>query len=271
MLIAVAGNVWLPMTSPRRRYAIISQQLGISKVVVCIYPFFISSQFLEHQFTLRTKESHTEHLALLEGESAREDSVRYGINRDSALNELSYFHVCSGGLLPDIMHDLLEGALQYETKLMLQQFILREKYITLDEFNNRLERFELGYMEEKDRPSPISDTTLRSESSNTLKQAGMSNMHGYWSLGQGWYMYILGCHTVGGSSPSPSRQKFFDSHKILYETLFMCFNIIAAQMWLFGRVLPLLIGDRVPEDDEHWSNYLRMMEIVSPGVLSTLP
>lgn len=39
-------------------------------------------------------------------------------------------------------------------------------------------------------------------------------------------------------------------------------NTAAAQMWLFGRVLPLLIGDRVPEDDEHWSNYLRMMEIV---------
>ena len=112
--------------------------------------------------------------------------MEYGINRDSVLNELTYFHVCSGGLLPDIMHDILEGALQYEMKLMLQEFILREKYITLDGFNARLERFELGYMEEKDRPTPISDTTLRSESSNTLKQAGMSKMSiGAWvgSLG----------------------------------------------------------------------------------------
>lgn len=33
-------------------------------------------------------------------------------------------------------------------------------------------------------------------------------------------------------------------------------------MWLFGRILPLIIGDFVPEDSEHWSNYLRMMEIV---------
>lgn len=112
----------------------------------------ISSQFLEHQFTIRTKELHTQHLALLEGESANEDSVEYGINCDSVLNELTYFHVCSGGLLPDIMHDL-EGGLQYEMKLMLQEFILREKYITLDEFNARIECFDLGYMEEKDRPS----------------------------------------------------------------------------------------------------------------------
>ena len=104
----------------------------------------------------------------MEGESAIEDSVEYGINRDSVLNELTYFHVCSGGLLPDIMHDVLEGSLQYEMKLMLQEFILREKYITLDEFNARIERFDLGYMEEKDRPSPISDTTLRSESAMML-------------------------------------------------------------------------------------------------------
>ncbi len=32
-------------------------------------------------------------------------------------------------------------------------------------------------------------------------------------------------------------------------------------MWLFGRILPLLVGDFVPEDDERWENFLRMMEI----------
>ena len=33
-------------------------------------------------------------------------------------------------------------------------------------------------------------------------------------------------------------------------------------MLLLSRVLPLIIGDSVPEDDERWQNYLRMMEIV---------
>lgn len=33
-------------------------------------------------------------------------------------------------------------------------------------------------------------------------------------------------------------------------------------MWLFGRILPLLVGDYVPEDDECWDNFLRMMDIV---------
>ena len=33
-----------------------------------------------------------------------------------------YFHVCEGGLLPDVMHDIL-GALQYEVKIMLQAMV----------------------------------------------------------------------------------------------------------------------------------------------------
>ncbi len=73
---------------------------------------------------------------------------------------LRYFHVCNGGLLPDIMHDLLEGVLQYEMKLMLQEMIRVEKYFTLDEFNSRLSSTELGYMESKDKPTR---TTLMSQ------------------------------------------------------------------------------------------------------------
>ena len=33
-------------------------------------------------------------------------------------------------------------------------------------------------------------------------------------------------------------------------------------MWLLGRILPLLVADYVPDDDEHWLLYLQMMEIV---------
>ena len=33
-------------------------------------------------------------------------------------------------------------------------------------------------------------------------------------------------------------------------------------MWLLGRILPMMIGEMVPEDDEYWQNFLVMMEIV---------
>lgn len=36
----------------------------------------------------------------------------------------------------------------------------------------------------------------------------------------------------------------------------------AAQMWLLGRVLPYMIGEYIPQTDEHWQNYLRLLEIV---------
>lgn len=83
--------------------------------------------------------------------------------------------MCSGALLSDIMHDVLEGALQYELKLMLQLFIFQEQYLTLPEINDRIQYLDLGYMESKDRPSLVCDTNIdaRSGSSkNTLKQSG---------------------------------------------------------------------------------------------------
>ena len=37
--------------------------------------------------------------------------------------------------------------------------------------------------------------------------------------------------------------------------------IKASQMWCLSRMLPLFIGDFVPHDDEHWENYLRLLQI----------
>lgn len=67
------------------------------------------------------------------------------------------------------MHDVLEGALQYEVKLMLDYFVQTEQYFSVDAFNSRLINLELGYMEGKDRPTAISVTN----SVLILKQSGM--------------------------------------------------------------------------------------------------
>lgn len=47
-------------------------------------------------------------------------SITFGVNRLALLNSLDYFDVTSGALLPDVMHDVLEGALPLEMKLMLK-------------------------------------------------------------------------------------------------------------------------------------------------------
>lgn len=33
-------------------------------------------------------------------------------------------------------------------------------------------------------------------------------------------------------------------------------------MWLLGRLLPLMVGDRVPQDDPHWLCFLDLLRIL---------
>lgn len=109
---------------------------------------------------------------MIEADLSGEKSKEFGINRNSILNSLAYFNVCDGSLLPDVMHDLLEGALQYEVKLMLRLMIHLQGYFNMDELNSRLQHLELGYMESNNRPTPLSANTLNSDG-NSLKQNGL--------------------------------------------------------------------------------------------------
>ncbi len=38
--------------------------------------------------------------------------------------------------------------------------------------------------------------------------------------------------------------------------------LLASQMWCLGRLLPLMIGDQVSEDDEKWKNFLLLLSIM---------
>ncbi len=37
--------------------------------------------------------------------------------------------------------------------------------------------------------------------------------------------------------------------------------LLASQMWCLGRLLPLMIGDQVSEDDEKWKNILLLLAL----------
>ena len=69
------------------------------------------------------------------------------------------------------MHDVLEGVLPYEAKIVLQKFIQEDRYFQLDDLNHMIENFELGYAESANRPTPISYQTLTCND-NSLKQNG---------------------------------------------------------------------------------------------------
>jgi len=39
------------------------------------------------------------------------------------------------------------------------------------------------------------------------------------------------------------------------------FHIIAIQMWTLARYLPIIVGSYVPNDDEHWQNFLTLLDM----------
>ena len=67
-------------------------------------------------------------------------SKTYGINRRSALLDVTHFPFFDGGLPQDCMHDILEGTASREVKLLLNHCIT-ENYCTLDEYNKSLVYF----------------------------------------------------------------------------------------------------------------------------------
>ena len=48
----------------------------------------------------------------------------------------------------------------------------------------------------------------------------------------------------------------------MHEIIATCFVATASQMWVLGCILPLLIADHVPNDDDYWQLFLQLMEIV---------
>ena len=85
-------------------------------------------------------------------------SIECGINFNSILNQLKYFHVCSGALLPDIFHDLLEGVFPFEIKLLSITWFAMSNF--LDDLNSAVENIDPSHLDALDWPTPISHQTL---------------------------------------------------------------------------------------------------------------
>ena len=66
------------------------------------------------------------------------------LHHDPILNSLVWFH-STEGLPPDIMHDILEGALQYEVKEMLITFTQQKNYFTMGTLQNVVADFRYAY------------------------------------------------------------------------------------------------------------------------------
>lgn len=118
-------------------------------------------------FERRTKEMHQDHLnevANYMKMTTREKaalgynpSVLHGVNRRSELLDINYFDVTKA-LVPDLMHVVHEGVLEFVCRLVLIHVIKEEGTLTLPEVNARIQALSKAF--ERDRPGVILDDHL---------------------------------------------------------------------------------------------------------------
>lgn len=149
-----------------------------TKVTIITFCLFVNSykqyqlfifQFNEGCFTLRTRAIHDCHVSSLNGPLASHSATTYGVMFNSVLNSSRFFHVVDG-LVPDIMHDILEGGLQLHIKWLLRHFIQDDKYFSLATLNTRIECFCYGSSDSQNKPSPLNAETISSAKSS-VKQS----------------------------------------------------------------------------------------------------
>lgn len=128
-------------------------------------------QFTEADFQPRTRATYESHVADLNGALRSHIATTYGITNKSILNTSRYFHVVDG-LVPDIMHDMLEGTLQLTLKCLLCYLIKDQSMFSLTTLNERIASFHYGQANVQNRPSEISRSSFNS-TADTLRQSGI--------------------------------------------------------------------------------------------------
>lgn len=97
-----------------------------------------------------------------------------GIHEDSPFNRIRYFHATD--CCADIMHDINEGILHYNTSEILLHFIKR-KYFTLKQLNEEKHRRKYGESEDNNRSSKIRKKDLRNKKLKMTASESHSFVH----------------------------------------------------------------------------------------------
>lgn len=83
-----------------------------------------------------------------------------GIKELCVFHEIQSFHVTNNYAV-DIMHDILEGVCKYDIGMMLKVMVYNLNYFTIDTLNNRIESFNYGTIDIRNRPPLISNDSLK--------------------------------------------------------------------------------------------------------------
>lgn len=111
--------------------------------ICCISKYDAQNIFEHSKFEIRNRENLQQHLT----------TFSHGVVRSCPLNDLNFYNYLDSPTV-DIMHDMLEGVVPFEIKIVLQKLISLGCF-SLDVVNNRLMAHDFGRLESKNRPSPI--------------------------------------------------------------------------------------------------------------------
>lgn len=95
-----------------------------------------------------------------------------GIKELCIWNSIESFNVVNN-LSVDLMHGLLEGVCNYDMSGILRSFILDSKYFSVETLNSRIQLFDYGLIEIRNRPPLISEQALKSTKSMACKMSAV--------------------------------------------------------------------------------------------------
>lgn len=148
------------------------------------------------------------------------------------------------------MHDVLEGCLAYEVKELLKH-IVNTRLLSLSELDNIIQSFPYLGLDRQNKPSPILYPHLITASG---KLVGL-HVHTYSTL-----ICCTSNQVINTLYTCLVINLPVHTYTILTLTFILLF--LATQMWCLGRLLPLMIGERIPEDSDHWLNFLHLRTIM---------
>lgn len=128
-----------------------------------------SLQFSEEEFQLRSQATHSSHISDLNGPLRDHIATTYGVSENSLLNSSRYFHVVDG-MIPDVMHDILEGTAQLVLRCLIRYLVVEIKAFSFKTLNERIATFNYGATDVKNKPSEITRSTFTS--CDSLRQSG---------------------------------------------------------------------------------------------------
>ena len=111
----------------------------------------------EESCVLRNTTSHRHQLRCVQENPA--DKSLYGVNGPCPFDLLPHFDVTKA-FPPDVMHDLLEGAVPHVLKLIIKT-LHSEGIVTLSQLNTELQKFAFGQNDRSSKPVSISQRVLQ--------------------------------------------------------------------------------------------------------------